>query len=673
MNLSWFDWSIVLVAVVSLRYISLKSASHMKGIAGFLSANRSAGRYLITIASQMGGLGPISFVAMFEMYYGTGFTPIWWGFMTLPVGAIILLTGWVFYRFRETRALTMAQFFEMRYSKRFRVFSGILCWATGVLNFGIFPGVAARFFMYFCGLPERFHIPGIEIGISTFATIMLVDLVLALLFVTRGGQISVMVTECVQGIFCSFAFITVAAVILLQFQWPKVVKALNTAPANASMLNPFDTSGVTDFNVWYFLITVFATFYGYMTWQGTSGFNSAARSPHEQKMGGIIGVWRGLPQLLVMMLLTLAAFTVLNLPEYASKAALINEKIRTISNVTVQGQMRVPIAIAYILPIGIKGLLTTVLVFSSFTCHDTSMHSWGTIFIQDVYMPIRKRPIEPAEHIRLLRWSIIGVGVFGFLFSLFYPPTQKIFMFMAITGTIWIAGSGAVIIGGLYWKRGTTPGAYAALIIGAILGVGGLIVPEIYKSHYHHDFPVNSQWLYFIAMCLASIVYVTVSLLTGRREHAFNLERILHRGKYANASESVIEEMPQSRWLQVVGITKDFSRGDRVLAIALVVWNAAWFGTLVVATIVNYAFHGISDTLWASFWHFYIWIYFLVGIPATVWFAVGGLIDMKLLFKALSMTVHDQTDDGRVIHAPERDVEIEVPLVAVDSQVRDMS
>jgi len=32
--------------------------------------------------------------------------------MTIPAGAVILLTGWCYYRFRETRALTLAQFLE---------------------------------------------------------------------------------------------------------------------------------------------------------------------------------------------------------------------------------------------------------------------------------------------------------------------------------------------------------------------------------------------------------------------------------------------------------------------------------------------------------------------------------------------------------------------------------
>ena len=39
---------------------------------------------------------------------------------------IVGISGWVIYRFRETCALTLAQFFEIRYSKKFRIFTGMM-------------------------------------------------------------------------------------------------------------------------------------------------------------------------------------------------------------------------------------------------------------------------------------------------------------------------------------------------------------------------------------------------------------------------------------------------------------------------------------------------------------------------------------------------------------------
>jgi len=647
-NLSLLDWAIVVLAIAGLRIFSLSTKRYMQGVADFLSANRSAGRYLLTIATQMGGVGVVTFVGAFEMIYSAGLPPKWWELMAIPSGVIMLLTGWVYYRFRETRAMTMAQFFEMRYSRKFRIFAGILCWTSGILNFGIFPAVSARFIMYFCGLPESFSIPGLPFEISTFAALMLFDLGLSVSFVTMGGQVSVMVTDCVQGIFCAIAFVVVSASLALLVSWDQISQALAMAPPGASMIHPFKTGQVEDFNFFYFAIGVFGSFYAHMSWQGSQGFYSSAKSPHEHKMGGIIGVWRWIPQALVMLLMPLAALAIMKLPEFAAQAEAVNQSLKTIPNEYVQGQMRVPLAMAQILPIGIKGLLAATMLFVSFTTHDTYLHSWGSIFIQDVVMPLRRKELTPQQHIRLLRASVVGVAVFAFLFSLWYPMSQKILFFFAITGTIWLGGSGAVIIGGLYWRRGTTAGAYCALTVGAVLGVAGLIIPQYWQAHYGRPFPINGQVLWFIAMLSAIAVYVVVSLITGRGRPPYNLEKLLHRGAYRlPGDEREIYEQPKSIWLKITGITPEFSRTDRLLAIALVAYQGTYFLWFLTFSLIN-LLYPVDDAFWLKYWWFDIRLKLAISVPAIIWFTIGGILDIRRLFRTLQTLPRDASDDGRV-------------------------
>ncbi|MCW3060975.1 MAG: sodium:solute symporter, partial [Capsulimonas sp.] len=128
MNLSWIDWTIVVVSLILIRAVSWSTRSLMRGVADFLSANRLAGRYLLTISGEVGGFGVISMVAGFQAFTSAGFPTMWWGLMSAPLGIIFVMTGWVYYRLRETRALTVPQFFEMRYSRRFRILAGSLCW-----------------------------------------------------------------------------------------------------------------------------------------------------------------------------------------------------------------------------------------------------------------------------------------------------------------------------------------------------------------------------------------------------------------------------------------------------------------------------------------------------------------------------------------------------------------
>ena len=158
-----FDWVIVAGFLVALALSAWSMRSHANSVSGFLSANRLAGRYLLTVSYNMAQVGVITLVWYFQLGYDVGFTQYWWGYVEGPSLILLAVTGWVIYRFRETRAMTLAQFFEVRYSKRFRVFSGIVAFVSGILNYAIFPGVTARFFIAMLGLPDQFAFLGASV------------------------------------------------------------------------------------------------------------------------------------------------------------------------------------------------------------------------------------------------------------------------------------------------------------------------------------------------------------------------------------------------------------------------------------------------------------------------------------------------------------------------------
>lgn len=650
MNLSWIDWTIVVASIVLIRLVSWSSRSLMKGVAGFLSANRLAGRYLLTIAGEMGNFGVITLVGGWQVFMSAGFPSLWWGFMSAPLGIIFTMTGWVFYRLRETRALTVGQFLEMRYSRKFRAFAGFLCWLSGIINFGIFPAIAARFLIYFCGLPDQFAIPGTHLVLGTYPVIMAADLGLALVFVNSGGQISVMITECAQGMIACFAYLAIAIAAILLIPWGHALTALHTASAESSMLNPYHTAQVADFNVWYYVISIFISTYGYKTWLGGQGFMTSARNPHEQRMGGLIATWRSAPLTLMSLVLPLTAFTVMKLPEYSHLMATVNGTISHIDNKAVQNEMLVPVILAHLLPVGIKGLLVMVALFLSFTCHDTYLHSWGSIFVQDVVMPLRKKPFEPEEHIKWLRWSIFSVAVFAFLFSLLYQETDMIYFFFAITGTIWLAGAGVVMIGGLYSRFGTSAAAYVSMIAGAVFGVTGLILPKIWEAHHTTKFPINGQWQAFLSDLVSIALFVVVSLATGGRRNPFNLEKMLHRGIYAvDPHEHEVKSELRSRWQEMLGLGKEFSTGDKIIAIATSVWSLVWWVVFIVVSTLHFGFNLVPDRFWDTFWHFYILTLLVQSVPVVIWFTVGGVMDVRLLLATLRTATVNPEDDGRVL------------------------
>jgi len=259
----------------------------------------------------------------------------------------------------------------------------------------------------------------------------------------------------------------------------------------------------------------------------------------------------------------------------------------------------------------------------------------------------------------LLRLSIVSVGIFAFVFGLTFKMTEYVMMFMSITGAI-VGGAGACIVLGLYWRRGTPAAAWTAMTVGWVMAIGRIILQQIGRHYRHMTDPgpllrfvnavngINSRiiWFWIMISCLAS--YVVVSLLT-KNEEGFLLERVLHRGRYAIKGDHVEAiHKPPSPWMRLVGITSEFSVTDRVLAYALVIWNFGWFAVFVVATLCH-LFSGTSTKGWATFWHLWVWTQILIGVPATVWFTIGGISDMRKLIRRLFTLARDAEDDGRVV------------------------
>ena len=695
MNLSFIDWLIVLAALGGMIYSVSMTKGLMKSVTDFLSAGRTAGRYVISVSSGVAGLGAISIVMFLEMGYVAGFSLSWWG---LSQGIIILaitMSGWVIYRFRSTRCLTLAQFFEKRYSRNFRIFAGIVAFFAGIINFGIFPAVGAQFFINYCGLPDSF------IGIPVYPLVMILLLGVALYFVYTGGQIAVIIADFFQGVFVTFVLFGVALYLFFTIGWDQVSESLEQTPItlareqiadlraddsfqglsdaeqnkkifeinenyeNSSRINPFKTSHVEDFNFWYFLIGIIGVMYGTLGWQGSQGYNSSAKSAHEAKMGSVLAGFRGLPQGLFMFIVPVLIYVLMTHPDYQSVADSVTSSLDNLSTDTLRSQMRAPFVLSEILPVGLLGAFAALMLAAFISTHDTYLHSWGSIFIQDVIMPFRKKPFDKETHLKVLRYSIFGVAIFIFLFSLLFSQSQKIALYFAVTAAIFSGGCGAVIIGGLYWDRGTTAAAWTAMIVGAIIGVGGTLVKQVsgdwladpssfaaIKSIILSLQDINGQEYWGIGMAASSLSYVSVSLAgNGTR---VNMDRLLNRGKYSIKGEmKVVNQEPDLGW-KIFGMGKEFTKTDKLIYIINYVWTGMWTLVFIIGTAYNLS-NPVSNSSWMVYWKYYIYINIAVSAVIIVWFTVGGFSDLRDMIKSLQSENRDHGDDGWVDNTGEEE------------------
>jgi len=798
----WIDWMIVMLPLLLVAWIGIKTLKYVKGVSDFLSASRVAGRYVVAVAGGEAGLGLISLVAMFEVYYNSGLAYGFWGGLAAPIGIIILLTGFCIYRYRETRAMTMGQFFEIRYNRGFRIYAGFLQSISGVLNYAIFPAVGARFLVYFCELPIETTIFGAWTA-PTFMIVMAIFLIIAVCIATMGGQITIMTTDCVLGIISYPLYAIIVIYLLSNFSWFNdiVPPMLQGRPSGKSFLNPFDIAKLRNFNLFFVMVGIFSNIFNRMAWSGTQGYNSAARDAHEQKMGGVLGMWRVGFSSIMMILLAVCAYAFLNGGHHTEQAAQVrshlaakamadvtelsgencgninkdfnnyletgqkspklleyialadaqtanrkqqihesrkkwglkevkgtglsekdkaieqkfakleaavivgqkalrgyniaeNKTVSAQTYKTIFGQMRVPMALKHMLPIGIVGLFCALCVFLLISTDTTYLHSWGSIIVQDVILPIRGKPFTPRVHLNLLRVIIAFVALFAFIFSSFFGQIDFIIMFFQITGAIWLGGAGPCIVFGLYWKRATAAGAVVALTVGSTVAVTGIILQKTWETILYPwleanamvgdvaiwlqntsapfnpyikwemsptKFPINSMEMLFMAMVLSISLYIIVSLLTCKEP--FNMDRMLHRGKYHREGETLIHEKLTLRnaFSKLIGIDSQYTKGDKVIAWSVFIYSFGWSFLIAFCGVAIWNWISPWPQAWWGTWYFItlVCVGVMIGAISTIWFIWGGTRDLRRMFKDLASKETNVHDDGRVVgHVSADDVEL---------------
>ncbi len=636
--MTWIDWIILGIMFVGLYSVGMYCRQYAKSVLTFLAAGRCARRYVMAVSQGIAHFGAIGTVAAFELTYNGGLTPTYWGMLQIVASILLAISGFCVYRMRETRVLTVGQLIEERYSRKLRIFMGITAWTAGILNFGLFPAVGTRFFIFYCGLPAwNFHFCGIEFSLMYILLMLgLLGTVLFLIFI--GGQISVMVTDFLQGIFCNFITLILSIALLVMFKWNDILAVLtaNSTPGH-SLINPFQSAHTSDFNVWYYLIVFFGIFYTAGSGGGAQCTQSAALNAHEAQMGAILANIRGMT-LIALVLLVPVVYTFMHHPAYAADAAAVQGILANISDPVLRSQHTVSVVISHILPPGLLGIFACLMTVAFVANHDTYMHNWGSVFIQDVIMPFRTRPFTPAQHVKYLKISILGVAVFIFFFSLLYQQNEQILMFFAMTGAIFFSGAGIVTLGALYWNRGTTAAAWSALLIGMGFTIAGAIARRIWPG-----FPIHSMYLYFIGCLLCIVTFIVVSLLGKTR---FNLDRLLHRNKYQVKTDEMFEEQVKiATWQRRLGITGHFSTGDKVIYLGSIAWTALMALTFLLVMTINFVIP-LNDSFWSAYWWGYIIAFIALNLFVAFWFVICGYGDFIDLFRQLKKLKVDTQDDG---------------------------
>jgi uncharacterized integral membrane protein len=144
---------------------------------------------------------------------------------------------------------------------------------------------------------------------------------------------------------------------------------------------------------------------------------------------------------------------------------------------------------------------------------------------------------------------------------------------------------------------------------------------------------MNGRLIAFLSVCISVAIYITVSLLT--KDPQFDLNAMLHRKP--GMENAIIKR----KWWR---FGPEFSKGDRVLYIILVVLVVLYFAIFMAVNIYNIK-NDVHVSKWMAWWHVYFYLMFFTGSIFLVGVIIGGIRD---LVSFLSKESRNITDDGRV-------------------------
>ncbi|MBO4513679.1 MAG: hypothetical protein J5746_13025 [Victivallales bacterium] len=325
--MSFVDLLIVIVPLCFILWLAVYSKRYARNAVDYLAAGRVAGRYVIATGSLISGLSVITLVAGSEQNYQTGFGVSFWANVTTPIMIVMALTGYCTYRWRQTRCLSKGQFIEMRYGSRgFRFVTAVISTVSEMLANAIGPAIATNFFIYYLGLPHRISFLGVSL--PCYAIIVVLCLTLATVIIWPAGRISLLVTDSLQALLSYPVFVIIAGFIILKLGWHSDVQpVLLDRVARQSFVNPYDVSQLRDFNLFALIVTLTNAVVNRASWIGNDT-TSSGRTPHEQKMAGILGSWRDGFSMVMLMLLALITMVFMNSANFAKP----NAKFGTTSN-----------------------------------------------------------------------------------------------------------------------------------------------------------------------------------------------------------------------------------------------------------------------------------------------------------------------------------------------------
>ncbi|HQY11710.1 MAG TPA: sodium:solute symporter [Ferruginibacter sp.] len=486
------DWIFLILYMLVIAGISIWSIRKSKDSpTDYFLANRNLGWWVIGASILASNVGSEHIVGLAGSAGSSG-TVL--GHYELH-SWIVLILGWVFVPFyMRSMVYTMPEFLERRFNAKARRLLSVIQLLSYV--------IAKASVTIFAGALVFNQILGVE-----FWTGAIILVVVTGVYTIFGGLHAVMYTEAIQAF-----VLLIGSAVLLFVGLDKVGgwnALMNEFPKDK--LNMFRPLSDPEFP---WLGILFASpIVGIWYWctdQHIVQRCLAGRNEQQARRGTIFAAYLKLLPFFIFLIPGLIAYVLhakgqLTLPLNADGQTDYNAAF--------------PAMVEQIMPMGLRGLLAGGLLAALMASLASVYNACSTLFTMDIYQKMKPE----ADEKELVRVGRIATGVVVILGMVWIPMMGRIsstlYTYLQSVQSYLAPPIAAVFLLGVFFKRLNAKGAYAAMVVGFVLGLIKLTL-ELFKNDlggFLYDF-ATINFLYFcIYLFLFSIaVMVLVSLLTPK-------------------------------------------------------------------------------------------------------------------------------------------------------------
>ena len=512
MHFSLIGWIIIIASVTLSMFGGMFLGRYVNNVETFLIGGRQVRKFLLTTTGQATEVGIVAVMMMAQEAYVHGPVALSFTIVTMVAGLLTGLSGFCVYRLRQTEAITLGHYAQMRYgSKGFRIFTGIPLIIAGVATIAMFPAALGMFLTYFMGLPEQVNLLGFMIRTPSLISAIFVFVIIV--YTLLAGSPGVIFADFFQFAMIWVGLIMIALYIAKGSSWSGIVNTFDKIHGP----DGFSTVKSSNYGIGWISFMFIQCLFGAIVWPPAVSRILSCKTPKVSNQMYLLTSLIQPGRIAVVTLAGLAAATVITTAQLpaANKVLLGAPSLAAM-----------PIFISTLLPPLVLAVFFAAMMCAEISNTDGYILAWSGIATHDVIMPFITARISEKQQVNINRLFVIAIGIAVFLWGIFFTLSETLLTYIMLSGATYTSGAAAFLVCGLYWKRANKVGAWAGMSMGMLLPLTSMVMTGFVGVQF-----IPMKWVGILSYVLAFGGMILGSLIGERITSVYTIAVVTSQPK----------------------------------------------------------------------------------------------------------------------------------------------